>query len=271
MKKRSSELALIASWTMSQDPTVDLPATVKWEDGSPATIQDYVGHLDDTHRWVVDAPGGPVRISWPSLVATARFDPISGVWAVSGHGVTPAALDLTDPDAPDDQIIADLYTFPTVYRARIHRPGKKPSVATNTTCQRQVTRRAVSLYWIASVERRRDWLVFANTMASAAAHHRQESQCTIYSRHCRRILQRVAPFPFYSGEPPCYALWDDLEQLGFRLLNAPPGIQAVRLGITEFVEGYNFNAVPEIRDDRAEAKTGERPCGTVRWPPALRF
>jgi hypothetical protein len=42
-------------------------------------------------------------------------------WIVNGIGVTASALDLTDPDAPDDQITAALYILPIVYRANIHR------------------------------------------------------------------------------------------------------------------------------------------------------
>lgn len=270
MKNRNSELALVSSWTPSQDPTVDPPAFVRWEDGSPGTITDYISHLDDTHKWVVDASEGIQRICYPSLTALVKFDDVAGVWAVSGRGVTPAALDLTDPDAPDDQIIAELYTFPMVYRAQIVRPPKN-GVADASRRSTQRLKKSVSLYWIASLERRSDWLVFALTMAKAAAYHRQESNFTIDSRHCHRVFQQVNPFPFYSGEPPCYALNDDLEQLGFRVLDAPGGIQAVRLGITDFVLGYNFSAVPELRDDRTEAATGERPCGTIRNPPPLQF
>jgi hypothetical protein len=40
---------------------------------------------------------------------------------VTGPGITPASLDLKDTGASDDQIMTELYTFPIIYRARVHR------------------------------------------------------------------------------------------------------------------------------------------------------
>jgi hypothetical protein len=171
MSKRNSELALIATWTTSEDPTTDLPSVVRYEDGTPTTEDEYLEHLNDTHRWDF-GPEGVQRISWPSIVATVRYDPIASVWAVSGHGVTPSALDITDPEVPDDEIIAELYTFPMVYRAKVHRPGKKGATYA-ITGKRRGPNRSANLFWIASLERRSDWLIFATSLRSAAAFHRE--------------------------------------------------------------------------------------------------
>jgi hypothetical protein len=270
MRKEKSDLALIVSWLPNQDPTVDLPKSAKWESGKPASVQTYLEHLDDTHRWIDGSSDGPQLIIYPSIIANVRYDTIAGTWAVSGRGVPYMGLNLTDPNAPDDVIIAELSTYPTVFRAQIKRSSPHGSEQTDPATV-PVQRTSVSLYWIASLEKKRDWLVFAHTMTSAAAFHRDEFHGTIDSRHCRRVLQHVRPFPFYSGEAPCYATNDDLVQLGFRALESPAGIQAVRLGIATYVEGYQFSAIPEIRDDNAEAASGNRPSGTKRYLPPLHF
>ena len=219
---------------------------------------------------MVDASEGIQRICYPSLTALVKFDEVAGVWAVSGHGVTPAALDLTDPDAPDDQIIAELYTFPVVYRARIHRPEHSPTPDVSGLLTKRGALKSVSLFWIASFQKTTDWLIFANNMKAAAALHRQEDHCTIDSRRCRRVLQGVHLLRSISGDPPCYAHPDDLVDLGFRVLKAPAGILAVRLGNTAYVEGYQFNAIPEIRDDFDEMRSVVRPNKTLQMLPPIR-
>jgi hypothetical protein len=42
-------------------------------------------------------------------------------WMVTGPGIATVGLELHDPNAKDEQIIAELYTFPMVYRANIVR------------------------------------------------------------------------------------------------------------------------------------------------------
>jgi hypothetical protein len=247
MKKRNFDLALIATWAMGEDPTVDPPSTVKWEDGSPATTQDYIAHLDDTFRWEGDAHDCHQKVIYPQIVGDLHFDKIAGVWALSGRDVTPTALDITDPDAPDDQLIAELYSFPMVYRAKIHRSTENESKA-NSVATMPKPRRSISLFWIASIERKHDWLIFASTIRSAAAFHRDEAHCTIDSRRCYRVVQSVHLYNLTSDVTPCYAACDNLTQLGFRVLHNPVGIQAVRLGIRVFIQGYQYTAIPEIRE-----------------------
>jgi hypothetical protein len=73
--------------------------------------------------------GMEVRM-FPAIVADVRYDHFAQTWAIGGDGVVPYPLDLTDPDAPDDQIMAALYTLPMVYRSNICRDraalGRKP-------------------------------------------------------------------------------------------------------------------------------------------------
>jgi hypothetical protein len=113
--------ALIARWATHEGATLEPPHLVHWEDGTPATHEDYRKHIDDTHTWTVKSPSIIERRSFPDIVANVRYDAFAGTWAISGQGVRPAALTLQSPNATDDQILDELYTFPIVYRARIHR------------------------------------------------------------------------------------------------------------------------------------------------------
>ena len=114
-------MKLIARWYGNNPDMNTPPDEVWWGSGARATLADYCQHLDDTSR-IVDSPPHYVdRHFDPDIVADVRFDSHAGHWALSGVGVEPEALFLTDPNASDQQIIAELFTFPVIYRARIHR------------------------------------------------------------------------------------------------------------------------------------------------------
>ena len=114
-------MKLIARWNGRNRNTNRLPDEVLWENGRRASLDDYRRHLDCTF-WMVDvAPTCTEQHFAPDIVADVRYDHFAGHWAVNGDGVEPAGLLLTDPNAPDEQIIAELFTFPVIYRARIHR------------------------------------------------------------------------------------------------------------------------------------------------------
>jgi len=112
---------LIARWVTNEDATIEPPHMLQWADGTPATLADYRKHLDDTHKWILHPPSIIERHVFPDIVADVRYDAAAGVWAVGGDGVQSAALGLNDPNAADDEILEELYTFPVIYRARIHR------------------------------------------------------------------------------------------------------------------------------------------------------
>jgi hypothetical protein len=114
-------MKLIASWTKDQDASMDEPHLVKWGDGTPATLEDYKKHLLDTHTIRFDGSGRIERHTFPDLVAEVSFDRAANDWVVRGPGVATAALELNDANAKDEEIVAELYTFPIVYRVRILR------------------------------------------------------------------------------------------------------------------------------------------------------
>lgn len=114
-------MALIAKWATYQGATLQPPHLVQWEDGTPATPEDYRKHIGDTHMWVIKSTTCIERRIFPDVVADVHYDACAGTWAITGKGVQPATLALRNPNATDDQIVEELYTFPVVYRVRIHR------------------------------------------------------------------------------------------------------------------------------------------------------
>jgi hypothetical protein len=120
MKFSSGSKVLIAKWRVDQDSSVDLPYTLIWSDGSPATLADFHEHKIDTHSDDYMPNGIEMRM-YPDICADVRYDAAAGSWAVYGVTPTSISLDLPDPAASDHQIEAQLSTLPTVYKARIWR------------------------------------------------------------------------------------------------------------------------------------------------------
>jgi hypothetical protein len=119
--KRNNEMALIASWNQDQDFSIEEPVAVRWHDGTVATMDDYHEHRLDTHTFVTPSAQTIEQHMFPSIVAEAGYDQNLGAWRLSGRGVIPNTLDLTDPYAKDDEIIAELFASPIVYRTNIVR------------------------------------------------------------------------------------------------------------------------------------------------------
>jgi hypothetical protein len=118
---KAKNRTLIAKWTIDQDPCTDTPAKVYWEDGSHATLNDYITHSLGTHALMLGKDGGMECHMYPQVIADAHFDRSGQTWLVSGDGIEPFALQLNDPNATDADITGELYLFPVVYRAKIHR------------------------------------------------------------------------------------------------------------------------------------------------------
>jgi hypothetical protein len=114
-------MRLIATWTQHQDAG-EMPTSVKWEDGTPATLDDYERHQLDTRSFHPIDDGGRECHMWPDIVADVTFDATVQDWVMRGQDVNPAALDVKNPKAPDCEIYAALITFPpVVYKVRIIR------------------------------------------------------------------------------------------------------------------------------------------------------
>jgi hypothetical protein len=70
----------------------------------------------------VSDEGEVQRHMYPDIVAEITYEPNVQDWVMRGQDVNTAALELHDPNATDVQILAEVFTFPTVYRHRIIRP-----------------------------------------------------------------------------------------------------------------------------------------------------
>jgi hypothetical protein len=121
MPQEEKRRTLIARWKPELDCSVDLPHTVYWSDGSPATTADYLEHLSDTHTFIIHAEGVALRM-FPDLAVDVHYDLDAQQWMISGPDVEPAALNISDRNASADAILAELATWPLVYRVgRVHR------------------------------------------------------------------------------------------------------------------------------------------------------
>lgn len=83
-------------------------------------MADYFAQVGDTHELVNVTDGLEVRV-YPNIVAEVRFDAFARRWFVSGKDIETQALDCTDVNASDDQIMAAVFELPVVYRVVIHR------------------------------------------------------------------------------------------------------------------------------------------------------
>jgi hypothetical protein len=114
-------MRLIATWTKDQDVGTELPSSLKWNNGTPATLDDYERHQLDTHSLHASDDGGMESHMFPEIVAEVTFHRDVQDWVVTGPGVATVGLELHDPNAKDERIIAELYSFPLVFRANIVR------------------------------------------------------------------------------------------------------------------------------------------------------
>jgi hypothetical protein len=120
MTRSTAHIALIATWTHDQNITTDPPTTVRWSDGRSASVTDYTTHSLDTHVFV-DGPAGIELRMFPDITAEVHYDQAVGSWILTGDGVETTSLELDDPQAKDEQIIAETFTLPMVYRTSIRR------------------------------------------------------------------------------------------------------------------------------------------------------
>jgi hypothetical protein len=113
---------LIARWNSGQDPAVDPPTTFTWGDGRTATEKDYHRYRDATREFVETDDGIEQRF-YPDLIGHVRYDAFDGNWFVTAPNREPLSLDLSDPEATNEQLTAALADLPILYRAVIHRSG----------------------------------------------------------------------------------------------------------------------------------------------------
>jgi hypothetical protein len=99
---------LLLYWGPEETADFQTPAEVKWEDGSPATIEDYRKHQLCTQS-VQPSEKGLVTVICPDIVAVTRYDSAKGHWVLYTDRGT-MDLDETDPNASDADLDAQLAT-----------------------------------------------------------------------------------------------------------------------------------------------------------------
>jgi hypothetical protein len=84
-------------------------------------LADYQAHRGDTHTWI-DAFEDKVEYHiFPGIVAKVVFDRDKRVWVMFGDGVVTKDLALSNPDAPDYDIAAEVSLGEIVYKVEIVR------------------------------------------------------------------------------------------------------------------------------------------------------
>jgi hypothetical protein len=114
---------LIARWRHTKDVYSSTPDYIRWDDGSPATFNDYLNHQYDTQECLRRKNGLEIRI-FPELIADVKFNPTLGAWGIEGAGVDPSILAEHDPEASDDSVLCAVCKLPIYYRVRIHRVSR---------------------------------------------------------------------------------------------------------------------------------------------------
>lgn len=125
-------MRLIVYWGPDERANFQIPEEVKWEDGTPATLDDYARHQLDTQ--CTDRNNrGSVTVIFPDVVATTHYDTAIGHWICQDPKLTvpPIVLDETDPNASDETLRSELIMYPVSYKSTFDR-----SHLTQTTAQR---------------------------------------------------------------------------------------------------------------------------------------
>jgi hypothetical protein len=100
--------------------TTTHPSQFYWgNDGSPAELDDYLTRLGTTHVCLMKPSGAVQMVFLPTLRALTSFDSSMSSWTATPVGAT-FSLNIDDPLAKEEQVIAELYTFPIVYAAEFH-------------------------------------------------------------------------------------------------------------------------------------------------------
>lgn len=106
-------MRLLVFWGPRDKADLQTPEEVKWEDGTPATIEDYYKNQNATFSSQM-TERGLVSVYFPDIVAVTKYDAVKGHWVLYSEG---KHLDLreTDPEASDETLTFELATYETVY------------------------------------------------------------------------------------------------------------------------------------------------------------
>ena len=120
----------------------------------------------------------------------------------------------------------------------------------------------VNLYWVTTDDHDEEWFILARTIRTAESYHIQYEGYEPGEARAELILcAGTDPIP---GPIPRHAQLEDLQILGFEILNPDPNGRCVRRNGRTFLEGHLESIVAEVRDDAQEALGQGRLWGTTR-------
>lgn len=126
-------MKLLVYWGHDDEADLQVPKNVMWEDGTPATLDDYYRNQCATQT-SESTDKGMVTVLFPEVVATARYDVAKGHWVLQAPTGGPVDLEQTDPDASDETLKWEISCYPVVYRTTFDRShlSRNASVAASS-------------------------------------------------------------------------------------------------------------------------------------------
>jgi hypothetical protein len=116
-------MRLLVFWGSKEEADFQTPKEVKWEDGSPATLEDYYRNQLATQS-AHPTERGLATVLCPDLVVEVA----KGHWVLyTDRGSMD--LDETDPNASDADLDAQLATYPVIYQSTFDRSHLRLVVA----------------------------------------------------------------------------------------------------------------------------------------------
>ena len=119
-----------------------------------------------------------------------------------------------------------------------------------------------NLYWVTTEDHDEDWFILARTAQTARRFHTDYEGYEPDDAHAELILRAVEDQ--IPGPIPRHAQLEDLQKVGFEVLNPDPNGRIVRLAGRTFVEGLLESLLAEASDNAWEAQGEGRPHGTKR-------
>ena len=119
-----------------------------------------------------------------------------------------------------------------------------------------------NLYWVTTEDHDEDWFILGKTTRAAEKYHIEYEGYEPGDARAELILS--AGQDLIPGPLPRHAQLEDLQKLGFEVLNADPNGRSVRRSGRTFVEGHLESMVAGVRDDMHEEMGKGRPWGTSR-------
>jgi hypothetical protein len=140
----------------------------------------------------------------------------------------------------------------------------KPQVILKTKelGSRGANQRPVHLYWVTTDDHSEDWFIFAHRRRSAESYHENYEGYRTYDASARNVLTNVNLTEHVNGPLPRHAQVEDLQALGFEIVDSPKFGRAVRFRGELFAEGCMEALVREADDNLFEAAGKGRPNGT---------